>query len=467
MFNYKNKFIERIEDVVDKLPSSSYITVIDLADNEISDANISLFPGYITNINLENNSLDSITWDDRDWGTIKLNNNCIDFEEINNIKCKRLDISDNKMEGDVTFINCEIDELNVSDNKIKAINFVECKIKKLNVSSNYIYEITHLPEDIIELNASNNRISELCILPDSMIILDVSNNKLDSIKNIPSNINKIDLSKNKLISFDFDNVPSNLDYLDITYNPIPGIKDVISKVKIEQFFYDTKNEAISNLIDSDDDISLVIKPKSGSSSGSKSEPNSKTSTITGTTDSYSDSESSTDSTAVKINKNNHAFKIDADSDDEFKIPCIEDEFMKLNSNLEDKHINDSDSEDNIGDVIAKYRFGVESSKSKDQVEEDDKEKRRDLQLNAALIREKLIKSEDGSTTLISGQTPEQSGEQSSEQLKEEKSEKEEKKMMILSDEQREIIEIIRSRTQRVAKTYSNKININIPWSFNI
>ncbi len=464
MFNYKNKFIERIEDVVEKLPKSSYITVIDLSDNEISDADISLLPGYIRNINLENNSLDNITWDDRDWGTIKLNNNCIDFEEINNIKCTKLDISDNKMEGDLTFINCEIDELNVSENKIKVINFVECKIKKLNISSNSIYEITHLPEDIIELNASNNRISDLCVLPDRMIILDIANNKLESIKNIPSNINKIDLSNNKLISFDFDNVPSNLDYLDITSNPIPGIKDIVSKVKIEQIFYDTENKVPNSQIDSDDDISLVVKTKSET----KSELNSKTSTVSGSTnsnsnsnsDSDSDSESSTDSTAVRVSKINRAFKIDADSDDDFKIPSIEDEFMKLNSNLANKLINDSDSEDNIGEVIAKYRFGIESSKSIEHKNEDDeKERRRELQLNAALLREKLIKSEESSGNLTR--------EENQEHTIEVKQEKQEINTMNLSEEQREIIEIIRSRAQKVQKTYSNKININIPWAFNM
>lgn len=450
MFNFKNKFIEKIEDVVVKLPSSSYITVIDLADNEISDANISLLPDYIININLENNSLDNITWDDREWGTIKLNNNCIDFEEINNIKCKKLDISDNKMQGDVTFINCEIDELNISENKIKAINFVECKIKKLNISSNSVYEITHLPEDIIELNASDNKISELCILPETLIILDIANNKLESIKNIPSKINKIDLSKNKLITFDFDNIPSNLDFLDITSNLILGIKDIASKLKIEQFFYDTEDKVFSNHIDSDDDISLVVKSKSKSESNSHSISESTTS---------SDSESSTNSTAVKISKNIRACKIDADSDDEFKIPNIEDEFMKLNSNLASKHVNDSDSEDNIGDVIAKYRFGVESSKSKEEIvieDEEEKEKKRELQLNAALLREKLIKFREDSN----GTENEQSKEDTQEK-------KQEVNVMILSDEQKEIIEIIKSRTQRVPKTYSNKSNINIQWAFNM
>ena len=82
MFNYKNKFIEKIEDVVDKLPAKSTINILDLSDNEIGNARIDLIPSYIKNVSLENNSLDNITWDDRFWGTIKLNNNCIDFEEI-------------------------------------------------------------------------------------------------------------------------------------------------------------------------------------------------------------------------------------------------------------------------------------------------------------------------------------------------------------------------------------------------
>jgi hypothetical protein len=460
MFNYKNKFIEKIDDVIDKLPAKCTLNVIDLSDNEITNARLDLLPSYIKNVSLENNSLDNITWDDRVWGTIKLNNNCIDFEEINNLTCKKLDVSDNKFQGEITFINCKIDELNISNNKIKCLNFVECIIKKLDISLNNIYEITHLPDGIIDLNASDNRICDLCDLPDTMYIVDLSKNKLESIKNIPSNLNKLDLSKNKLKEFNFDILPENLDYLDISNNFIPNVKKLISGFGVEQIFYDSEDYNVTNHIDSDDDISLVVKSKSNENTSEINSDSNSNSDSDSDSDSNSNSDPFMSSTAVKISKNPRVYKIDPGSDNELEITTdIEKEFLMLNSKLNNKHITGSESEsesgsesdDDIGDVVAKYRSGIESNKSNDNIAEleeseelEDIGKKRELQLNAALFREKLL--------------------QEQKVVKYEENCGDKKEIHVFTEEHKEIIEILKSKSQKKQIVYSKKIQVETQWA---
>ncbi len=464
MFSFKDKNISSIEEILKDLPEVSTVNVIVLSNNKIKDAKLDLLPNYIRSVVLDNNLIESITWDDRNWALIKLDNNLIDFQEINNLKCRKLDISSNKMEEDLSFVNCEIGDLNVSNNKINVVKFDNCTIQKINLSNNGIIVIDELPKQIKELNASNNQIIQVCHLPDSLFVVELSNNKLAMIENVPRNINKLDLSNNLLLVFDFLFLPTNLDYLDLSNNQIPNIKQQFEKCKIEQLFIDgnksiesdekvdviqtiqkdvetvNSNTQSEKLIDSDDDISLVYKYKEEKSSKTESNSDSESED--------SDDESSTSSTAVKISKNPRVYKINEDSDGEFvTIPSgLEEEFQKLNSGSKKKSISasDSDSDEDIGDVVAKFRLGIQSAQNRSSN-------------NSILDQTEKIKNE------IFGN---QHFEKSISNIQEEKNSNI-PNIQELSEDQKIIIEILKSRAHKKPKDNSSKTSVNIKWSFTI
>lgn len=464
MFSFKDKNINSIDEIIGDLPKVSTINVIVLSNNKIKDARLDLLPTYIKSVILDNNLIESITWDTRNWGLIKLDNNQIDFQEINNLKCRKFDISKNKMEEDLQFVNCEIGELIVSNNKINVVKFKNCSIQKLDISNNNILVINQLPKDIKELNASNNQIIQVCYLPDTLFVVELSNNKLAMIENIPRNINKLDLSNNLLLVFDFLFLPTNLDYLDLSNNQIPNIKQQLEKCKIEQLFLDenTTVESSENKVkviqtilkdlepesinSDDDDISLVYK--------SKEERCSKTESNSTSEDEEADDDSSTSSTAVKISKNPRVYKINEDSDGEFvTMPSgLEEEFQRLNTDAKQKSKSksdsdsDSDSDDDIGDVIAKFRSGIKATQNRldsDDIIEKVENMREELKKDQTLEKLTIINIE------------EKKEEQNPQIVQQE-----------LSEDQKIIIEILKSRAQRKNKNNNSvKTFVDIKWSF--
>ncbi len=465
MFSFKDKNISSIEEILKDLPEVSTVNVIVLSNNKIKDAKLDLLPNYIRSVILDNNQIESITWDDRNWALIKLDNNLIDFQEINNLKCRKFDISSNKMEEDLSFVNCEIGDLNVSNNKIHVVKFDNCTIQKINLSNNNIIVIDELPKQIKELNACNNQIIQVCHLPDTLFVVELSNNKLAMIENVPKNINKLDLSNNLLLVFDFLFLPTNLDYLDLSNNQIPNIKKQFENCKIEQLFIDGNKSAESEekieviqtilkdeedtnsnnisekLIESDDDISLVYK--------SKEEKSSKTESNSDSESQDSDDDSSTSSTAVKISKNPRVYKINDDSDDEFvTIPSgLEEEFQKLNTDARKKlkSASDSDSDEDIGDVVAKFRLGVQSvqNKSSNNTILDQADKIKDELFGIQTIEKSTSNTQEDKNTNT----------QNISNIQE------------LSEDQKIIVEILKSRAQRKPKNYSNKNFVDVKWAF--
>jgi hypothetical protein len=473
MFNYKNKFIEDQNQVIKELPKFSQINVIDLSDNELKSVDLSDFPSYITNINLENNDLENICWDDREWGTLRLTKNSIDFEQIHNLRCKRLDLSDNKMCEDIIFINCKIDELNLSDNKINSVNFIDCEVRKLNISSNKIFEINHFPDGIMIFNATNNHIEKICTIPDSIMILELSDNLLSSIPNYPINLTKLDLSKNRFKTINIEDIPETIDFFDITNNLITNTDEFFEPLKdrVDELYYDD-DPVVNPVIDPKPETKPVDSNEESkntqttSESTSSTEPSKQNSTqveveVKAKEDSDSDADSEISIKVMRIPRNKEVCS-DNESD-HFDIPDLDDvesEFEKMNNSVKKVNVSEtsetssdssdcSDSDDDIGQTIAKFRRCVESKNSNDKVNqkelENDLEKRRQMAFNAALLRAKL---QQDSETNSQPQNIE----------------------VVMSEQNRQLLELMgmyRSNSNNTKKThvYSSKVNVECKWHF--
>lgn len=260
MINLRNKGVSSIGEVVSKIPPTlKEYNVVDLSDNQIKWAEIYKLPDHILHVNLYNNIIKEVNWGTREWGTINLGNNGLEISEISNLKCEKLELTDNLIE-EITLICCDIGELIISNNSLKDINFVECYVGKLNLSSNKLTNITHLPEGLFEINLSSNRIEKICELPDTLMMIDFNDNKLRSIPNIPKNIVRIDVSKNKFKTFDVSNIPESLDYLDVTDNLIPKTNALFEPVqdKIENIYYDEDKSDMQNDVPENLDQSFYL-----------------------------------------------------------------------------------------------------------------------------------------------------------------------------------------------------------------
>ncbi len=471
MLRFSNKGIENIEQVLDSLPNQyASINVIDLSNNKIKEANIDMLPEFITNVNLQNNLINEINWDDRQWGTINLRDNSLDFDEISNLYCERLDMSKNMIE-DITFIDCEINQLILEENSIKIINFVNCKINKLVISKNKISEITHLPDDITHLVANKNRIKKVCALPNTILILELGNNQIDSLVNIPENVVKLDLSHNNFTHFDINQLPVEiLDFFDISHNKFTNNEETFGPLKknIEELYYDddiepqVKNDNIST-----GSTSSTSTFTSSTSSGSSA----KLSNVVNTGDD-SDSDLS-----IKVVRNK---KIESDDEGGSEL---EKEFVKINAGTRNMRLSeDSDSDDDISKQIRQFtmkKMNEYHDISNIQSIQNDFEQKRFQAYNAALERAKMFEN-----AIQTNQTNQTNTENSIDwsQFNSQQNIGNQPNgnqtisnqpngnqtignQVILTEEQKEIIDILKHRNLKKNLEFSSRTPINISWSF--
>ncbi len=247
LIRLKDNGIKNLSDIIGVIPMSRKdIDVIDLEDNNIKYADLSILPEHISHVNLTNNSTKEVNFGEgRKWGVIVLKNNSLDIPIISNLKCMKLDLSENLID-DITLISCEIDELILCNNSLRQINLIECSIKKLDISSNKLTEISHYPEGLVSFIAVNNRINNVSEFPETLKVLDLKENKLREIPNIPKTLVKLDLSKNKLNKFDISMIPEGLDFLDVTDNMLQYTDELFGPVrdKIEMLCYDEFREEL-------------------------------------------------------------------------------------------------------------------------------------------------------------------------------------------------------------------------------
>ncbi len=460
MLRFNNKDIENIEQILDSLPNQyASINVIDLSNNKIKVANLDMFPQYITNVNLQCNLISDINWDDRKWGTISLRDNSIDFEEISNLNCKRLDMSQNIIE-DITFMDCEINELILEDNKIKILNFVNCKINKLVISKNKISEITHLPEEIIHLVANKNRIKKVCELPDSILILELGHNLIDSLTNIPINLVKLDLSYNVFTQFDIAKLPKEImDYFDISHNKVTNNEETfgILKKHIEELYYDddvqneTKNDNTSNNSINTTSSGTSILTSSNSKSLDKS-------------DSNSDSDSDL---SIQVVRNK---KIESDDDGS----DLEKEFVKINTGTKNMRVSDdsdSDSDDDISKQIRQFTMKkmneYNTFENVQHIQNNFEQKRFDA-YHAALERAKFFEDNNKLTVEnTSGYDVFDAKDSTNEVVSSNNvndGEKQSVPMIILTEEQKEMVDILKQRTLKKNMVFSSRTPVNISWT---
>lgn len=238
--------ISQLSDIYEKIDLNS--DTINLNSNLIKNAQLEILPDNVINIYLDDNYIEELSWDTRNWGIISLKNNNFDTKEFSELTCKELLLDDNQIEN-ITFSNCNFDILSISNNNIKTINFFDCVIKELNLSVNKITEIITLPSGLVKLNCYGNKINNIFIHEFNFTLkwIDLSDNKLESIQKLPDGLLHLDLSKNKFKTFDTSILPINLNYFDITENNITCNKKLFGELSSHKLFYDTDEEdKISN-----------------------------------------------------------------------------------------------------------------------------------------------------------------------------------------------------------------------------
>jgi len=259
--------INSLEEILDYL--NEELETITLNFNNITRCNLSLLPTNIKNLKIENNLVEIeeliFNYNDSDtdinkhkWNELTLkNSNIKNINEINNLYCKKLDLSENDLSV-IKFTNCKIRELYVNNNNINNIIFDNCEIKKIDLSHNILEKITNLPTNLININLSNNLFKNIETLPENLKILDLSDNLLEEIKYIPPNILKLEINNNKLKSFDVNLLSKDIKYFDITNNLIKNNKLLFSQLEAEGLFYDTDSDEDENE-DDDNNSDISIK----------------------------------------------------------------------------------------------------------------------------------------------------------------------------------------------------------------
>lgn len=222
MYDFSNSTsIFRIEDVLIYIKTANENT-INLNNNYIRKAKISVLPRNITNVYLDNNYIDSyVEWDNRNWGIISIKNNNFSCDEFNGFCCKKF-LLDNNCIKEITFSNCKINSLSISNNCIININFFDCEIE--------------------ELNLSNNKITNIITLPNKLKKLDLSFNNLNNVSlKLSDDIEYLDLSNNSFETFEINKLSNSLKYLDLTNNLIKNNTELFKNIinKIEKIYYDT------------------------------------------------------------------------------------------------------------------------------------------------------------------------------------------------------------------------------------
>ena len=285
--NLKN--IVKIDEII--LNTDPLKRTINLSDNLIKKAKLDLLPDNIINVYLDNNCVNSVSWDDRLWGIISIKNNNFDTNEFDGFESEKL-ILDNNDIKEITFVNCKINHLSIINNNIININFFDCYIERLDLSVNKLTNIITLPTALKRLSLDSNKIHEILTnFEESIDYLDLSDNKLTKLPNIPLSIKHLDLSKNNFVSLDSSIIPKTLEFFDISNNKIKNNSELFNELSatILQIYYDT---------DSDDEIT---------------DDNSDKSDISDVSD-LSEIKLNYLNQHLSNNNNNNKIKIDSDSD---------------------------------------------------------------------------------------------------------------------------------------------------------
>jgi len=308
-----------------------------LNNNLIKKANLDVLPDNITNVFLDNNKVNMVSWDDRQWKTISIKNNDFDTGEFDGFESDKL-ILDNNDIKEITFANCKINWLSIQNNNITNINFFDCHIKFLDLSANKISNIITLPFGLEKLSLCGNKIKEISIsLSDNINYLDLSDNRLKKIPNIPKSIKHLDLSKNMFESIDSTLIPTQLEYFDITHNKIKNNTKLFKKLSsdIVKIYYDTDSDD-----DKSDDNNEKIYPELSISSESSES---------------SELSDGSDLSSIKLNYQKQQIsngykeiKIDSDSD--------------LNSV---EYLDDFDNDEEINNVIKEYNESNNNNHNED------------------------------------------------------------------------------------------------------
>lgn len=247
MGDFSNQYpkLTTIKNIIPIINKNQTNDTIYLNNNIIKILDLTLLPENIKNVYINNNTIEKIYWNNRQYGTISIKDNNFDCNEINDFYCDELLLDNNNIDN-ISFNNCVFEKLSLTNNLIKYINFFECRIKKLDLSANLIDNIITLPYDLEYLILANNNITSISSYFENTIKhIDLSNNKLDVISNIPINLKFLNLSDNNFNTFDVKLIHNNLDHFDITNNKIINNNELFKNVKnyISNIYHDTDSES--------------------------------------------------------------------------------------------------------------------------------------------------------------------------------------------------------------------------------
>ena len=266
-----------IEDVVEFISDKS--NTLNLNNNKIMIIDLNQIPSNIKKIHINNNEIETIIFDNREWEEVNLKENYITNILYCNLKVKKLNMIE-AFEGsteNIKFIGCIIDELNVSNNCLSSVLFENTYVKKYTTEDCCFRELISLPLGLEKIYFGKNELKRICVkfedtlkvldlenneledvdfeLPESLERFNVSNNKITKINiKLPENMTHFDISKNKLVSIDNLVLSNKLKYIDLSSNKIVNI----DKNKLTGINYTNITNNICN-DDSDSDSSIHIK----------------------------------------------------------------------------------------------------------------------------------------------------------------------------------------------------------------
>jgi hypothetical protein len=475
MLKQDNKEYSSIGEVLTQVPMlNNQIDIIDLSNNKITWGEIYKLPEHIIHVNLYNNTIKDMEWGQREWGVINIGNNGLSFNQITNLKCTKLDLTDNLIE-ELTLICCDIKELIISNNSLKEINFIECSINKLNLSFNGLTKITHLPIGISEINFTSNKIDEICELVDTLLIVDLHDNYLKNIPNIPKNLIKLDLSENKFKNFKIKEIPDSLEYFDISDNFITKTDKLFESIKkkMETFYYDSDNNSDVNESNdtNNDNININFTSSNENFDDSMDSSDSEDSEISLNIIPRRTKNISFDSINFNeiVDTNDNDTESESDDEIDFYVDKIINESKKkhLNENSNIEYISTGSNNNNYKEISWIPKISTETSSDEEEKVEkvenqvnvepinkvSQEQKQREMKIKAyqeALLRSRSQKLEFES---VNGNGNVKGN--SSEQIQVE-----------LTEDQKIIKEIMESRS-KVKKVYGDKIPIQLKWEIEL
>lgn len=235
-----------IEDVIEFISDRS--DTLNLNNNKITIVDLSLIPSNIKKIHINNNIIETIIFDNREWEEVNLKKNYITNILYCNLKIKKLNMTE-AFEGttiNIKFIGCIIDELNVSNNCLSSVLFENTYVEKYTAEDCCFRELISLPIGLTKLYFGKNELKRICVkFEDTLKVLDLENNELEEIDfELPKSLERFNVSNNQIKKINIK-LPENMTHFDICNNRLVSIDNLVLNDKLR--YIDLSSNKIVNI----------------------------------------------------------------------------------------------------------------------------------------------------------------------------------------------------------------------------